>query len=522
MHMALGYVAGFSLQAIRMDDQQYEYLVRRLELEAHDNPARFRTRVLAVSGAAYLVLALILLAAVALGLAAFVLVSEHRSAWLTFQLGIAGIALLGILYTVLRAFLTRLSPPAGREVGRDEAPRLFELIDRVRDKLKGPPLERVVIDRSFNAAIAQVPRFGLFGGHRNHLVIGLPYLFAMSTREMLATLAHEYGHLAGAHGKVSTWVHRQRLTFAALLARVERDNGDWFDSLLLAALRRFAPYFNAYTFVLSREDEYEADAAASHAAGHTANARSLCRGELLGRWYADDFWPRLYAQADHRASPLLPPYASLRQAFAENYNEWCTEERLADALRRKSDLHDTHPCLRDRLDAIERPPQLPPPVEECAADVLLQGLAERLAREFDEQWWQEERERWQAHFRKLSEHRRKAATLGEQPLEKLNPFELQELGSALAACRRDAEARPVLEHLLARSDGPFPRAEMLYGVLLLENGNAGGLAHLTQAAADDARLADECMRHGYAFLHATCGPDEAERWIGALEAAAAA
>lgn len=504
-----------------MDDQQYEYLVRRLELEAHDNPTRFRSKVLAVSGIAYLTLAATLALVAGLALLVFHLVRDNRSTWLLFQLGLMGLGLLGVLYTVLRAFLTRLPPPPGREVSRDEAPRLFELIDRVRDKLKGPPLHRVVIDRSFNAAIAQVPRFGLFGGHRNHLIIGLPYLQAMSTREMAATLAHEYGHLTGAHGKVSAWVYRQRVTFGALMDKVQGTDGDWLDSLLHAGLRRFAPYFNAYTFVLSREDEYQADAAASHAAGRTANASSLCRGELLGRWFAEDYWPRLYAQASHRASPLLPPFAAMQAAFAANYGEWSTPERLDEALQRRSDLHDTHPCLRDRLDAIERKPALPLPVEKTAADMLLREFADVLAREFDEAWWAEERAEWQAHYGKQSEFRRRVAELSARPLDSLGPFELQELGTALVGCGRDRDARPVLEYLLARPDGPFPRARLIYGRLLLGAGDERGLEQLARAAGEDERLTEQCARDGYVWLRKARGEAEAADWAERLSSRAA-
>lgn len=501
-----------------MDDQKYEYLVRRLELEAHDNPARFRSKVLAVSGIAYLALAVVLALIIATAVVGFQLLRDQHSAWLLFKFGLIGVGLLGLLYTVLRAFLTPLPPPAGREVSRDEAPRLFELIERVRAKLDGPPLHRVVIDRSFNAAIAQVPRFGLLGGHRNHLIIGLPYLRAMSTREMAATLAHEYGHLAGAHGKVSAWVYRQRMTFGALMDKVRHDEGNWISALLHAGLRRFAPYFNAYTFVLSREDEYEADAAASRAAGHDANASSLCRGELLGRWFAEDYWPRVYAQASHRASPLIPPFAAMGAAFAANHPEWCTPERLEAALRQRSDLHDTHPCLRDRLDAIGCKPALPGPVEKSAADTLLRDFADVLAHEFDEAWWTEERAGWQAHYGRQSEYRRRAAELSARPLDSLGPFELQELGTALAGCGRGAEARPVLECLLARADGPFPRAGLTYGRLLLDAGDERGLDHLARTAGEDERLAGQCIRHGHAWLLETRGEAAADHWADQLAA----
>ena len=50
-----------------------------------------------------------------------------------------------------------------------EAPRLFELIEKVRAKTGAPRPDRVLIDGELNAAVWQQPRLGLLGWHRNHL-----------------------------------------------------------------------------------------------------------------------------------------------------------------------------------------------------------------------------------------------------------------------------------------------------------------------------------------------------------------
>ena len=39
-------------------------------------------------------------------------------------------------------------------------------------------------------------------------------------------------------------------------------------------IRWYAPYFNAYTFVLARADEYQADAAVRRAGGRAARGRT--------------------------------------------------------------------------------------------------------------------------------------------------------------------------------------------------------------------------------------------------------
>ena len=71
-----------------------------------------------------------------------------------------------------------------------------------------------IIDDEFNACIVQIPRFGLFGGARNYLVIGLPLMQTLTVEQFAAVLAHEYGHLSGAHGHFSAWIYRLRVTWS--------------------------------------------------------------------------------------------------------------------------------------------------------------------------------------------------------------------------------------------------------------------------------------------------------------------
>lgn len=497
--------------------QHYEDLVYALEGEAERSPRAFRSRVMLVSVAAYLCLGLVLaglLVLVGYGIA------HHRdihSAYLLFKFGVIAIAVLGLLFVVLRAFLTPLDAPAGREIDAAQAPRLFEVLEGIRRKLGGPPIHRVVVDASFNAAIAQVPRFGLFGGHRNHLILGLPYLFGMSAKEMTATLAHEYGHLVGDHGRFGAWVYRQRRTFGAMMDKLETGAEDNFlNRLLHDALSRFAPYYNAYTFVMSRQQEYEADAMASRVAGADGNASGLVRGELLGRWIAEEFWPQLYAQAAEHASPRFRPFASMRTAFAAGYPAWATRERLREAQQRDSGLNDTHPCLRDRLAALDRPAQIPPPVERSAADVLMGELAPVLVREFDAQWWEDERADWLKYHHRRQDAGRRIVELEGRGADALNAFELFELAQLQVDEGRATEAMRLLHDLLRRPGGPYPNGHRLLGELLLKGGDPAGLEQLKKAAGSDSSQAEDCARMGYWFLMQTKGEAEADAWVAEL------
>lgn len=154
--------------------------------------------------------------------------------------------------------LGQFDEPEGRELSRADAPALFEALERIRKKIKGPPVHRVYLDDEFNASIRQVPRFGLFGGAVNSLSIGLPLLMMLDRRRLLSVLAHEYGHLRGNHGKLSAWIYRTRLSWLKLDASLQRDEGV-MALVSQAFFRWYFPRFAARTFALARQDEYEAD-----------------------------------------------------------------------------------------------------------------------------------------------------------------------------------------------------------------------------------------------------------------------
>ncbi|MEN9865062.1 MAG: hypothetical protein RL748_652 [Pseudomonadota bacterium] len=501
-------------QEKELDQRAYKQLIRQLEVDAAISPASFRTRVLLISCSAYFVLFSILASLAFMLWYGFFWAREHHQVKIMIELGIFALLMLPVFYAVLRMFLMHIPAPQGRVLRRDEAPRLFKLLDKMRRKLRGPAIHTVLIDQQYNAAICQLPRFGLFGGHHNYLILGLPYLLGVSGKEMLATVAHEYGHLCGNHGKIGAWVYRQRKTFHALYEQVnEAAEEDKIQRGLGWLLDYFMPWFNAYTFVLSRQDEYEADKTATQLAGAAANASGLVRGVLLGRWVHEQFWPTLYKQADTLMRPTILPFNAMRTAFRASYAEWATPERLATALMEESDLHDTHPALRDRVDATGETALLPPCVEVTAAEALLGAtLSRRLIEEFDQQWWQQERPEWEQRCKYATRSRTRLAQLRSVPLEQTALMDLQEFALLSAEFDSPQAAKPILQHLLKQEGGPYPKAAFIYGKILLDENNHLGLDYLENAARDDASLVHSVAQIGYGWFLQTEDEMAARAW----------
>jgi hypothetical protein len=111
-------------------------------------------------------------------------------------------------------------------------------------RLDTPPVHHVLITAEFNAAMAQVPRLGVFGWQRNYLLVGLPLLRSLSVVQLEAVLAHELGHLSRGHAGLGNWIYRLRNTWQRLDQALEA-RPQWGAGTIRHFLSWYAPYFNA-------------------------------------------------------------------------------------------------------------------------------------------------------------------------------------------------------------------------------------------------------------------------------------
>ena len=115
-----------------MSEKQFEQLVRRLETYAQTHPTRYKLKVALVAALGYAYVLAVL--GLALGVGTWLILSlkdggtHLSSVKLLFGLGV-------LAAIILRAFWVRFTPPAGYEVYREDAPRLFLLIDKLTTAL---------------------------------------------------------------------------------------------------------------------------------------------------------------------------------------------------------------------------------------------------------------------------------------------------------------------------------------------------------------------------------------------------
>ncbi|MET0544646.1 MAG: M48 family metalloprotease, partial [Variovorax sp.] len=234
-----------------------------------------------------------------------------------------------------------------------------------------------------------------------------PLLMTLERRRLLSVLAHEYGHLRGNHGRLSAWIYRTRLSWLKLDASLQRDQG----VMALASqafFRWYFPRFAARTFALARQDEYEADRISATLLGSKVAAAALTEIAIKGNWYAQAFWSEHWARAMHERM-VVGPFVAMRERMASAPAPAFARQALRDVLARVSDVDDTHPALRDRLEAFDRKPVVPQWSRKPALDLL--SDPDKWIAHFDNEWRKRHADDWKQHHAWLGRMRERITEL---------------------------------------------------------------------------------------------------------------
>lgn len=255
-----------------MDPAAYNRLVKTLEASARERPKQLRRGALAFVALGYGYVGAVLIGVLGAGLGIFFLMLEGSSAN---ALGAkAGFALLVLAWIIMRSLWVKLPAPEGIALDLASAPALARRLEEIRAALRAPKPNDVLLTMDFNAAVFQRPRFGVFGWPKTYLQLGVPLLYALDAEQFDAVLAHEFAHLSRAHPKTGLWVFRVSRTWQQLLNQLHQ-SGSKAGWLFKRFFHWYVPRLEARGFVMSRRDEYEADAEAAQIAGADAMGSAL-------------------------------------------------------------------------------------------------------------------------------------------------------------------------------------------------------------------------------------------------------
>jgi Zn-dependent protease with chaperone function len=382
---------------------------------------------------------------------------------------------------VIRQLWMRTSPPTGVELLPQQVPALFQSMKELGAKTGSRLPHHVLLNAEMNACVVEQPRFGLLGWSTRYLIIGLPLLDALSPDECRAVLAHEFAHLSHRDGRVGHWLYRVRGTWEKLIEEFNQNPSS--GGLLRRAFTRFFnwwwPQFNARAFLLSRSQEYEADAVAARTVSGGALARSLRRFRVEGRWLSSELWAEIWKNANDQAEPWQGVMEHIRSRLRQGVPADRAQRWAAEGFSTLTTNDDTHPSLSDRLSALSRTLNepaftadccvLPPPLE-TASTAFLGTAEESLRNAVDAQWKKDVAIYWKQRHGRAQALRDLLDRSGQDDKD---AGHLWDQALSLVDLHDDLTAMPLIERILSLRPSHHG-ALMIKGRHLLSEGDPSG------------------------------------------------
>lgn len=498
-----------------MNQKEFEDLVKRLELSSRKNPSVYTLRVALLAALGYLFLFSIL--ASSAGLVALVIYIGKVN-YLIIKLLIIPLALAAI---VLRSMWIKFPEPEGKPIRRTDAPRLFDLVNQVRTATNGPVVHKLLLTGDLNAGIVQRPQLGMLGWHQNYLLIGLPLLHALSLQEFRAVLAHEFGHLSGNHSRFAGWIYRLRQTWSQILQNIQHNRRRGAEVIFEKFFNWYAPYFSAYSFVLARVHEYDADRCAVQLAGKQVTAQALINLELKSSVVEQQFLPDLFKKADDEPDPPKDAFTRMLSALAEPIPADQRKLWFAQSLMRRHNYDDTHPALVDRLTALGYTELS----DTTALDLFaIDDSAARADRELlnfapadligmrNRTWVERVRPQWEQRYQFVREAEKSLSELAQKAeSQSLTIEEMWERARFTAGTKGYEPAIPILRELL-QQQSDHAAANYTLGEALLAQQDDAGIKNIEHAMLIDMSAVPAGCQLIYGFLTQKGRADEAEKY----------
>lgn len=427
------------------------------------------------------------------------------------------VVVIVLLWVLARSVFVRIPKPQGYSLERNHYPELWAEVDKISNTLSTPPIHQIILDTQMNAAIVQTPRFGLIGPTHNTLIIGLELLLALSTQQARSVLAHELAHLSGNHSKFAGKIYRLRHRWETIHQAFAQ--ADTFGTGLISKFFAwYAPYFAGYSYVLARDNEYEADYIASQLTSREAAASALVSVHVLGEFTQQHFWQPLFERPYTQAQPESQIYTLLRKFYQQaDLNNDDFKRYLRRTLNRKTDASDTHPALMERLKALKLSHLQTVDAQEQKAIAWLEPSLDQVFKHFNYQWV----ETYGAHWDDLHERSKLAREtvnhLRMRVYEEITQKERWQLAQLTAEYLPEKDALPLYQQY-AKFHPEDTEADLVIGQLLLERDDASGISYVEEAMLQP-NLQLAAAEAAWRFYSKHNDLTQAKRWLLHLEAA---
>ncbi len=493
-----------------MELSVFERTAQRAEKLAETNFSYYKFKLVTFALLGYFVI----FAAIALAVGSLVgigYLAYAHTAWiiLLFKKKI-GFLLIPVIWMLLRACWVRIEAPSGFELKKKDYPELFAEIDSIRKALDAPKIHQVILTQEMNAAIAQTPRLGIFGWQKNTLILGMELLLILSPEQTRSVIAHEFGHLSGNHSRFNGWIYRVRTTWFQIMQAFDQQHS-WGGAIMAKFFDFYAPRFAAYSFVLARANEYEADRIAAELTCKKATGEALVNTYVVAPYIENNYWQDYFKLADANPEPVYLPWSGLRRFLNENTASQDTLAKGLDTeLKVETQIDNTHPALADRLKAIGYVAQTPQPVENTAAKALLGANYSQVVKDLDDQWLVEQKENWKARYAYVQESRKKLDELKEKPINNMTEDDHWSL-CCLTDEFKSPEEGMAMVHDFYKKYPDSPRAAFVIGRKLFEEKNDECIQHF-KISVKEPSLVIESSQMAYQFLQDIDQAEQAEGW----------
>lgn len=491
-----------------MTREKFEELVSKLEETSTEKPRIYKLKVLLVALTGYGYIIGVLIAALAAIIALFYVAIKIRGAkHLILKLAIP---LITLVFIIIKSLWIRLEPPKGISLRKEDSTILFEKVNSIRKKLNTRKIHEIILTNDFNAALNQYPRFGLFGFYKNYLILGLPLLMALTEDEVISIIAHELGHLSGNHSKFGSWIYRVESTWYKLMSKLEEKDQKttW---IFKKFVKWYVPFLDAYSFVLMRRVEYEADKCAATVTNPNTFVNALTKIYVVSCYLDRKFWPKIYEETKNQKQPMDNVYNKMRVDLENNLSKEDISKYLNESLNRKTNSYDTHPALSDRIKALNADVELQYN-KEIALTTLNKENTKNYTEEINENWKKSVHNWWLERHEYYEEIRVKINELNvKRSNESLNIDEEFDYAEAIEVLEGPKEGLRIYQDIINKHTN-YPPALFAIGRILLHLNDEVGCNYIEKAIESNIGYTIEGCRliHNYLI---DCGkPEEANEY----------
>lgn len=264
---------------------------------------------------------------------------------------ILAVMLLGSLYAIVRSLLSRHKEiPVGRPLQKMDAPELWRLVEDVARTVSVRPVDAVYITPGIEIAVNEKGSIlgKMRGTSKRNLLLGLGVLPALTQGQLIAILAHEYGHFSNrdtAGGNLAFQVHT---SLYAMVQRLIQSKAAFFFNPVWLFVVTYQRLFLQVTQGASRLQEILADRYAAKTYGGTnfiEGLRNLIHQSIAFPMQVN--YEIREASEHHR--PTLNFYnLPMPEKLTTEVNQ-----QFEEAMQRTTSEYDSHPAPKERISWIE-------------------------------------------------------------------------------------------------------------------------------------------------------------------------